>query len=62
MVHLEKGVQRDILGVPVMHLCLVFKIMSNLRKLTRKFWNPQEVPRNYDVTDDSDWVSAFLVL
>ena len=22
----------------------------------------QEVPRNYDVTDDSDWVSAFLVL
>ena len=22
----------------------------------------QEVPRNDDVTDDSDWVSAFLVL
>jgi hypothetical protein len=27
-------------GVPEMHLCLVMKIMSNLRKLTRKFRNP----------------------
>ena len=29
-------------GVPVKHLCLVLKIMLNLRKLTRKFWNPQK--------------------
>ena len=27
-------------GVPVKHLCLVLKIMWNLRKLTRKFRNP----------------------
>ena len=28
------------LGVPVKHLCLVLKIMSNLRKLTWRFRNP----------------------
>jgi hypothetical protein len=31
-------------GVPEKHLCLVLKIMSNLRKLTRKFRNLQKPP------------------